>query len=198
MRWFVSLIIALVGLNSYGQIELYLSDYQLIEENNKALITWTTSAGFTCEDITIEHGTDTAEMTPVYKYPGVCGSTSTEESYTYLFRDIIYNSTNYFRINLGRYGTSPLMTIRIVKLEGLNPIVYPNPIQPSSVLVFRNPDRDEAKITVINAMGQQVGADVVTRQREVAIADLGVQSPGTYFLFIEINGIRSRGKFTVL
>jgi hypothetical protein len=175
-----------------------LSDYRLIEENNKALITWTTSAGFTCEDITIEHGTDTAEMSEIYKYPGVCGSSSKEEKYTYLFRDIVYNSTNYFRINLGRYGTSPLLTIRIVKLDGLNPIVYPNPIQPTSLLVFSNPDRNEAQITVSNALGQQVGNPVNTRGSQVTLSAFGINTPGTYYLLIDLNGIRSRGKFTVL
>lgn len=198
MRGFFTSFILIMALWSSAQINLYLSDYSVTAENNLAFISWTTSSGFTCEDITIEHSTDTVSFKPVYIYPGICGADNKEEKYSYLFRDVVYNTTNYFRINLGKFGTSPIFSIHLVSLDGLAPKVYPNPTNASGVILFANDDKNEAQIQVYNATGVAIGTSPKTQDNHFLISELNIKKSGLYYYTIQLNGVITRGKFLFL
>ncbi len=198
MRCIFTVLMLSFSLLSSSQIDFYLADYSIMEERNYALISWTTSSGFTCEDITIEHATDTTAFSTVYTYPGICGAENKEEKYTYLFRDIVYNQVNYFRLNLGKFGISRVLEIQLVSLEGLKPKVYPNPANANSVILFKNEDRDIATITVFNSNGQEMSVPLTTQRNEVQMSDLLITTPGIYYYTVQINGIITRGKFIFL
>ncbi|MBO6515768.1 MAG: T9SS type A sorting domain-containing protein [Bacteroidia bacterium] len=195
--WFIALLLSSSWLAS-AQIEQYLSNYSIIDENNLPLISWTTSSGFTCEDIKIEHGVDSNDLKPVYTYPGICGAENKEERYTYLFRDIVYNKPNYFRIDLGTYGVSPILKITLTSLDGLQPKIYPNPTDANGTLVFSNDDREEATVQMYTAEGRQVGRKVVTRGKQVSLDQFNLPRAGVYFYTVQLNGVLTRGKFIFL
>ena len=100
MRTLFLLVYLALSISVNAQIDQYLTEYSIQEERGDVLISWTTSAGFTCEDISITSGVDSNSLATVYTYPGICGSEYTIEKYTYLFRDVIYNQANYFQIDL--------------------------------------------------------------------------------------------------
>lgn len=179
-------------------MDMYLSNFTLSEEQGNILVSWTTSSGFTCADITVEHSTDSIHFKPVYIYPGICGSENTEENYTFLFREVVYNKVNYFRIDLGQYGVSRIKGLRIIKLTAGQPKVYPNPANLSSRIVFNNPNRDVAKVTLYNQNGSRFGDVVETRLNQLEMRRFQGIQPGTYYFTIEINGIRTRGRFIFL
>ena len=114
MRFVFILVWLLSSVHTYAQIDQYLTAYTVEEEKGAILISWTTSAGFTCEDIQVQFGIDSNKLETVYTYPGICGSENKAENYTYLFRDVKYNQPNYFKIDLGSYGVSDLLEITIV------------------------------------------------------------------------------------
>lgn len=196
-RWF-AIVFFCLHLAAFGQIDQYLSNYNVSEAKGNVLITWTTSAGFTCEDIQIFFGTDSNQLTSVYTYPGICGSENKEEHYTYLFRDVAYNQPNYFQIDLGSFGKSDILAITVIAVGGLNPIIYPNPATPESTLLFNNDDQEQASIRVFNASGAEVGQHIVTRKNQVRLSKFLLKSPGLYFYTIEIKGVLLRGKFLFL
>ncbi|MFT5513463.1 MAG: hypothetical protein ACI8SE_001871, partial [Bacteroidia bacterium] len=167
MRKAVSILLLLIGSMSHAQIDQYLTKYSISEERGAVLISWTTSAGFTCEDIQVQFGTDSADLIPVYTYPGICGSENKEEHYTYMFRDVVHNQPNYIRIDLGSYGTSPILDITIISVDGLNPKVYPNPATELSTLIFSNPNQEEAVIHVYSTNGQSSSISIITRKNTV-------------------------------
>ena len=197
MRDWVFSLFLLMAVSANAQIDQYLLDYAVREDKGAILITWTTSAGFTCEDIKINFGIDSNGQTAIYTYPGICGAESTEEHYTYLFRDVVYNQPNYFQIDLGSFGVSPILAITLISVDGLNPKVYPNPATNNSTLIYANPNQEEATIHVYTANGTS-SIEIITRSDRIVISALGLETHGLYFFTIEIKGIRSRGKFLFL
>lgn len=187
-----------LSISVNAQIDQYLTDYQVSNENGAVLITWTTSAGFTCEDIKIQSSTDSNQLETIYTYPGICGSEQKAEKYTYLFREVVYNQPNYFKIDLGSYGVSDILSINIIEVDGLNPKVYPNPATHLSTLIFSNANKEEAIINVYNGSGEICVPPLSTREDSVKIESLNLDSPGLYFYTIEIKGILRRGKFLFL
>ncbi len=197
MRNWVFSLFLLITVSSHAQIDQYLTEYTVTEEKGLVLITWTTSAGFTCEDIKINFGIDSNAQSVVYTYPGICGAENKEERYTYLFRDVVYNQPNYFQIDLGSFGLSPILSITVISVDGLNPKVYPNPATNNSTLIFPNANQDEASIKVYS-VNRTSFTEVKTRNDRIVISELGLETSGLYFFTIEIKGIRSRGKFLFL
>ncbi|MFT5725062.1 MAG: hypothetical protein ACI9JN_002185 [Bacteroidia bacterium] len=198
MRVFLTAILIAIYSFSFGQIDLYLSNYNVSEEQGSVLVTWTTSAGFTCEDIIIGSGTDSNVLSTVYTYPGICGSEQKEEMYTFLFRDVEYNKPNYFQIDLGKFGTSPVLEITVISVERLNPKVYPNPATSLSTLIFSNPNQETATVNVYKANGQPINQSLIAIGNTIQLSELDIPNSGVYFYTIEIKGILLRGKFLFL
>jgi len=198
MRTLFLLVYLALSISVNAQIDQYLTEYSIQEERGAVLISWTTSAGFTCEDISIKSGVDSNSLATLYTYPGICGSENKIEKYTHLFRDVIYNQANYFQIDLGSYGISELLEITIIEVDGLNPKVFPNPANSQSTLLFANDNQDKAVITVFNSKGSLCGPTLVTRKNSIQLSAIGLQSPGLYFFTIEIKGVLRRGKFLFL
>mgnify|MGYP002032877868 CR=1 FL=1 len=183
---------------SNAQIDQYLSDYKVSEEQGAILISWTTSAGFTCEDIKITFGIDSTAQTVIYTYPGICGAESTEEQYTYLFKNVIYNQPNYFQIDLGSFGISPILSITVISVDGQNPKVYPNPANNDATLIFANPNQELVTISIYSPDSKMAITRFYTRDKQVSISEFNLNTKGIYFFTINIKGIRSRGKFLFL
>lgn len=177
---------------------LYLGEFNVQAEQNHVQIRFTTKAGFTCEDIIIRHGTDSSQLSPIYTYLGICGSTSEEVTYTYLFNSVVFNVPNYFQIDLGQFGKSDLKQISIVKRNGLQPIVFPNPIQANSLLLFSNVGRELATVTVYTTQGTSIAQTIKTYGESIPISDFQLIVPGIYFYTILIKGITRQGKFLIL
>ena len=111
---------------------------------------------------------------------------------------MVYNQPNYFQIDLGSFGVSPILNITVISVNGLNPKVYPNPVETDATLIFSNANQDEASIQVYLANGNDVSTVVTTRNDRVSLSEFNLTTPGLYFYTIEIKGIRSRGKFLFL
>ena len=134
----------------------------------------------------------------IYTYPGICGTNDKEERYSFLFREVSLNKINYLRINLGSYGLSKILSIRLTHLNGLNPKVFPNPVYGDSKILFRNKNKEVATLTVYNALVNHVGRLIQTTQDSILISTLNIHEPGLYFFTIHISGITTRGKFLFL
>lgn len=66
--------------------------------NGLVNLSWTIGAGNTCEDLEVQHSTDSVNFTTVYTYLGVCGNTSFEQSYSWTHTQPVCGSTNYYRL----------------------------------------------------------------------------------------------------
>lgn len=178
----------LICLQSEVRGDEFLANFSLAVKGEHVVVSWTTTANFRCEDLKVEHGTDTGQMTEVYTYPGICGAEGKVEHYFYVFNKIVFNRTNYFRINLGIYGYSEFREVKVIRRTGLKPLILPNPANPLSVIHFSNEDHQLATIELLDVMGRSIGEVVQTSESEVPVSAFPSLISGTYLVVIEMKG----------
>ena len=188
-------ILFLASLPAMGRA--YLSGFTVSEVDGNVVVNWTTRAGFTCEDINVLYGTDSTELSSVYTYPGICGSDTSEESYTFIMREPDVNQDIFFQIDLGVFGKSEILHLRITQIGTSGSLVYPNPASSQSTLLFDNPNADVSEITVYSGAGSQIYS-YKTRNRSVTLAELNLEHSGLYSYTILVDGRILRGKFVLL
>ena len=175
----------------------YLSDFNISEVEGNVVVTWTTRAGFTCEDIHVLYGTDSNALSAVYTYPGICGSDTSEKSYTFIMREPDVNRDIFFQIDLGVFGKSQILHLRITQIGTSGSLVYPNPASALSTLLFDNPNVDVAEITVYSKTGSRLRT-YTTRDKSVMLDEFSLHLSGIYYYTILVDGRTLRGKFVLL
>ena len=185
----------LLGLKSLCFGQTFIKQFNVQETNEKVILSWTTRSGFTCEDIEVQHRTDSQAFKTVYTFLGSCGSEDKEVDYTYVFEKPVYNSTNSFRLNLGAFGYSDTVSIDLIAYDGLKPKVVPSPSNLNSVIFFRNDNHEVASVQIIAFNGVAVSPPVETSKNFIGLSDTGITAPGVYLVHLQLNGISTYSKF---
>lgn len=145
------LVFTLLGIVTYGQSS-YLKHIKATVANEKIFISWTTKAGFTCQDIFIELGKDSLKFKKVGAIYGWCGVT-TEKDYGFVIDSPFYNQLNFVRIKLGDIGYSEIVQLRVISVRN-KVAVIPHPANANTELFFNNPFHKQTTITFYNSNGQ--------------------------------------------
>lgn len=169
---------------------LYLADFSARVEGEEIYVSWTTQKGFTCENIEVQMGTDSTEMATVYTYLGICGGELKEEHYFYRIPTPIYNKVNYIRLNLGLYGFSRVVNVKPHKAIKGNVLIFPQPANGNSTILFDNPQSQPASFVVYNSKGQIVSTLDDIRTSQIKAADLNLTANGLYFVHLIIDDTR--------
>jgi hypothetical protein len=182
-----------VFLTCIVQAYPYIKDFKVNQISQKMLVSWTTNAGFSCEDIVIEVSRDNEQFIGKATYFGICGDLE-EKSYQLMVDSPYYNSVNYLRLNLGTYGYSDTISLFILRIE--TALLVPMPVNGSATLYFRNEMKQKALIKVYNQQGELI---IVEETREAHSSVQWNLAPGLYIYMIELDGIlRYRSKFISL
>ncbi|MFT4522835.1 MAG: hypothetical protein ACI8ZN_001787 [Bacteroidia bacterium] len=189
--------ILIINSSASAQVEEYLVRFDVQSSQNKVLITFTTSKGFTCEDVIIEHGTDTNSLTPIHTFLGICGARETEESYAFVFENPTLNATNFFRINLGVYGLSDAVSLRLLGGLANQPRVIPNPISSSSSIYWSNSNAELCEVYILNKHGIELGR-LTTSGSTAGINNFDIDVAGMYFVFVEFPNFVGHTRFYYL
>jgi len=118
----------------------------------KIILSWTTPAGFSCQDIYIELGKDSLNFKRVGTIFGICGDT-TEKDYSFIIDTPHLNTTNFLRLELGGIGFSKTVALRVISAKN-NVVVVPHPANKFSELYFDNPYRKKTKIAFYTLEGK--------------------------------------------
>lgn len=117
---------------AYGQIQ----SFNAIPSGKNIILQWVVDAYQSCDEVVVQHSTDSINFNDIYAYPGVCGGTSTAETYQYKHSSPSIG-TNYYRLYLGRYGYSYVISVPITG-------------NPAGLQIAPNPFNESARIKVIN------------------------------------------------
>ncbi len=195
MRLLFLLVFCFVTTFTYAQESNYLSNFNVQLQEDNVIISWTTSADFRCEDLKVEHSLDTINFNSVYTYPGICGAEGKEADYFFVFKNVVFNKLNHFRINLGIYGYSEIKDVHIVTRSGLKPIVTPNPANLNSLIQFANDDREPAKVVLYSVSGIKLGERLDIRDNAISLASFPNLNTGLYFFVVTVKQTSSTGRF---
>ncbi len=146
-----------------------VKDFSVTEFDGKIFMSWTTRAGFTCQDIYIQHSLDTnVGFNRVGAIYGVCGDTA-EKKYSYIIEQPTYNQLNYVRIQLGTMGHSNVYSVLVIKPTS-EALVLPHPATSQSTLFFDNGANKKLKIELYSMQGEIVSS-ITTIQNYLPLQD---------------------------
>lgn len=196
MRYFfiITLLISVLHQANAGNGDQYLSEFNVVKVNNGLLIQFTTSNGFSCEDIRIKAGTDSNQLGEIHLFPGICGSADYEVYYAFSWEKPVYNQKIYIRIDLGLFGETHAVSTTINRLTANQSQVFPNPVTEESLLIYERVQGTSAKVSFYNGTGVLVHEIPDERTGRIKLGDLDL-IPGIYYYIIEYEGLAIQGRF---
>lgn len=191
------LILCLLFTNSLSviaqEISPFLKNFSATLYEKQVYLEWTTRIGFSCEDVVIEHTTDTLNFKSIYTWPGICGNQTREEQYLYILEDL-GSGRNYFRLDLGLSGKSQVIFVDVTPHSGAARVV-PNPMAKEGVLYWNNSDNSEFTLQILNYQGGIIFRAIST-QNSFNLSDIQLQ-PGVYSYHLGDDNRYFSGKFIV-
>lgn len=121
--------------------------------DNYIYLTFTLEAGITCNGLVIERSTSTNGFAEVGNIPGVCGSASSSETYTFSDSLPLINGINYYRLNLGNLGYSNAIGVSFYKFDAAGVSVFPQPVIDQGTIYFSNSKVEKHQLFIYNHQG---------------------------------------------
>ncbi len=174
-----------------------LLSFEVNRFQNELLVTWEIESGNLCTGLKVEHSSDSINFTSIYEYPGICGSSSANERYSFSHKNPNANARNYYRINLNTNGVSAILGITFIKLEESGYALFPMPIESGSKLYFSNENNGTADIAIFNSSGAVVLNLEGLKTNELSLDKINLPL-GVYHFKIMVADRKIEGKFIVV
>jgi hypothetical protein len=144
----------------------------------KVLLQFTFSKGHTCSDTRIQRADSSLAFATIGVIPGVCGSSESEESYTFIDSFPIHGEINAYRISLAGLSYSDTLSLEVVPARSGQLLLFPNPT--ADVIRISLPTMATRTIELWNDQGHLL---LATETTEAFLAlDLRSYSPGPYLV----------------
>lgn len=177
----VSLFI-LVLLTSFVQIKvcaqeaIILDGFTGIPGSTEVQLRWVISAGQTCNGTFIERSTDTIHWNTIGDIPGICGSSSAPVPYNFTDESPVKNTINFYRLELGGQGYSPLISVPFYDFTEQGFVVIPNPADDFTTVYFSTSETEAYTIKLFSLSGilmQQYTGTGSSRKLEISQLAVG-------------------------
>lgn len=172
--------------------------FEVNRYQNKIIIDWEIAGGNLCTGLKVEHSTDSLNFVSIYDYPGICGSSTSNEKYSYTHTNPVPNTRNYYRINLNTNGYSEILGITFIKLEDNGYALFPMPLESGSWLYFINDNKEDATIVIYNSSGRKIFEQELLKTNEVYLGNLSLPLGVYHFNILITDQKKVEGKFVVV
>jgi hypothetical protein len=197
MKFFLACCLLVSAFNRGIAQEDPLLQFSAMQIENRVQLSFTISAGNTCNGIIIYRSVDSLNFSEIGDIQGVCGSTDKDETYSFTDYSPGKNATNFYRLQMGTLGYSRSIALFFIELTGNKALVFPNPVTDESEIFFLNPSRDELRLKVFGRDLRLVYESEQSRMNSFRI-DGNKFTPGLYFYTIENAGVYVyKGEFVV-
>lgn len=78
--------------------QVNILDFRATPVGDELAISWTIGPGNTCEDLEVQHSTDSVNFTMLYLYAGVCGDATFSQQYSWTHTTPACGTKNYYRL----------------------------------------------------------------------------------------------------
>ena len=164
--------------------------------DGKVLVTWTLSAGYTCQDISLQYAPDSINFYTIYQSPGLNGSTGSDKSYPFLDASASSAGPNYYRLDLGNCGMSKVITPSNVPYGTTGYYFEHMPIKTETLLHFRNSGGFQFEFSVFDLKGT-LKRVLLTSSNLIFFEPDGLEQGIYFFTLISVNDFY-RGKIVVV
>lgn len=196
-NFLISALFFLLPLSLQAQGDQYLAKFNAQVIEKQVLISWTTSEGFTCEDMTVVGGTDSTKPEVIHVYPGLCGEEDKEVAYSYLWENPPLNQTIYLQMDLGTFGYSSWISVKVQSISNGESMVIPNPVTDISDIIFQLNNANTADMKIYSDDGREVLVIEDLRSGDAAI-DHSALEHGSYHYILTAGSVVMRGRFVVV
>jgi hypothetical protein len=195
-KHYLTVLLILLTIILKAQNPPMLLSFELNRFQNELLVTWEIESGNLCTGLKVEHSSDSINFTSIYEYPGICGSSTANERYSFSHTNPIANARNYYRINLNTNGVSDILGITFIKLEESGYALFPMPIESGSKLYFSNDNNGTADFSIYNSSGALVLKTEGLKTNEISLDEINLPV-GVYHFKIKVADRKIEGKFIV-
>ena len=173
----------------------FVKNFKAEAIEGRVFLSWTTKAGFTCQDIHIQLSGDSVDYFETKgTYFGICGD-ATEKDYSFILENPIYNTLNYLKLELGSYGYSYTISVRVIK-AGNNVLVVPHPVASNSVLHFQNPLHERVQLDFYDRTGQFI-LTIESIDNKIAIGELSLPRGIVFYHLRGSGNLNKRGRLVI-
>ena len=154
MRTLLLFVFITMLLPAKSQVALILFEGQQFGTGNR--ISWTVARGNTCQDIEVQHSANGQQFTTLYVYPGICGNTNFDQTYTWTHNQPIQNAANYYRIITPNAILTDTINVRYVAYNAQGFVLFPQPATSAVQLLLNNPNSDRFTLEVYDLHGNSL------------------------------------------
>lgn len=139
---------------SFSQAERIV-EFGAVLSGGKTIINWTVGAGLTCQSVVAQRSLDSVNFKDVYVYPSICGSTLTEEKYTWIDANPIKYSLNFYRLKIENVDFTSIEIIdNNSRIEAGKLNIYPNPTKGITEFWFEKEENVRFRFQLYNSNGR--------------------------------------------
>lgn len=157
-------------------------------------LNFTIGSGTTCAGYNVLKGSDSISLFPIYVYGGLCGTTSSPESYSYMDYSPNKAVPNFYQILIPPGDYSTILRVDMAATN-TNMIIYPQPAEDVLNIVILNKKNFYFEMKIYDRFGREMGDGKGTAAERITLNVSGFPLGIYAFMIIDINGNAYRGKF---
>lgn len=180
------------GLTVAQENHPFIKSINLFQQEDLVVLRWVIRGGNTCQGMKIHRGVNETEYEQVGSIVGICGSTDSDELYTYVDSNAVANSYNYYRLEFGTQGLSEPEGLFFQQFGDDDILVLPDPINDRARVLFSNSDHQLAVLRVVDRNGAIFG-ELTSMDQEIMVNMSGWKD-GLYYFQLIVNDERKSGK----
>jgi hypothetical protein len=147
---FLNYCLVVNGQNTGGNPTLV--NFTAQRAGNNVRVDWTIRLGFSCTSVYVMYSTDSINYVPIFQYPGICGATTQDESYTFT-HTTPSSGNNYYKMNLGNFGVSGIIPVFMV-MYGNDGLSITTSAENKHEVYFNNPANTSFTVELFSLDGK--------------------------------------------
>lgn len=190
-------VLLIIGKTSYAQLHPILDRFDVFEASGKVYISCVISSGNTCNGIDVMRSEDSTNFISVGHIGGVCGSSSEPVTYNFIDENPIKNKPIYYKLELGGYGYTNILSVQIIDTKEFGFQIRPNPTTSSTIIYFQNLTNSEHTLNILNNLGAVVLSE--TTNQNFFLFDVNHIPSGVYPFIISVDSFNNKvfGKIVI-
>jgi len=152
------------------------------------------SGSTSCAGYQVLKGSDSLTLYPIFVYPGICGTTSSPESYTYTDISPNKNTPNFYRILIPPSDYSQMLRVDLAA-SFTNMVIFPQPAEDLLNIIILNKKFFYYEMKIYDRFGRKMGETTGNSSDRITLNISGFPIGVYAFMIIDINGNAYRGKF---
>jgi hypothetical protein len=165
-----------------------LTEFSGFRQDDGIMLKWVIAGGNQCNGISIYRALEQGGFVRVGNIAGICGSTDSDETYTFLDTTALRNRDNSYRLELGWQGYTEVITVFFSDLSLGRHARLTDPVDGSVRFIFDNPRQLPVNIELFDIAGVAVIRET-TRNTEFLLRQDGLR-PGVYIYRIGTDGMQ--------